>query len=188
MVVNTLVGVANKAKIRPAREWVNDFQSSGDKILAFAERVAMMDALHEATGWPQIRGGVPKKRRIEIEDQFQGRTGDDLQGIILQYQSGGEGLTLTEAWHVLHAELRWSPGDHIQADGRAWYRMNDPHNITSHYLVCANTIDELRMDILDGKREEMATVTDGDRMSIASGSTFDDVLSILLRRALGTDK
>ena len=184
MVINTLVGVANRAKIKPAREWIRDFQSSGDKVLVFAERVAMMDAIHEATGWPQIRGGVPKKRRIEIEDQFQGRTGEDLQGIILQYQSGGEGLTLTEAYHTLHAELRWSPGDHIQADGRAWYRMNDPHNITAHYLVCAGTIDEVRMDVLDGKRAEMATVTDGDRMAIASGSTFDDVLSVLLRRAL----
>lgn len=186
MVVNTLVSAANKAKIRPAVEWVKDFQSSDDKILAFAERVDMMDALTKATGWPQIRGGVPKRRRIEIEDQFQ--SGGELQGIVLQYQSGGEGLTLTEAWHVLHAELRWSPGDHIQADGRAWYRMNDPHNITSHYLVCVGTIDELRMDVLDSKRVEMETVTDGDRMSIASASTFDDVLSILLHRALGTDK
>lgn len=187
MVVNTLVGVANRAKIKPAREWIGDFEASGDKILVFAERVLMMDALHEATGWPQIRGGVKRSERDRIVEQFQG-TGEDLQGIILQYQSGGEGLTLTEAYHVLHAELRWSPGDHLQADGRAWMRMNDPHNITAHYLVCAGTIDEVRMDVLDGKRAEMAAVTDGDRMSIASESTFDDVLSILLRRALGTDK
>ena len=184
MVVNTLVGVANRAKIKPAREWISDFQSSGEKVLVFAERIAMMDAIAEVTGWPGIRGGVSKKRRTEIEDQFQGRIGDDLQGIILQYQSGGEGLTLTEAYHVLHAELRWSPGDHIQADGRAWYRMNDPHNITAHYLVCAGTIDEVRMDVLDGKRAEMAAVTDGDRMGTAAASTFDDVLSVLLRRAL----
>lgn len=185
MVVNTLVSAANKAKIGPAVEWARDFKSSGDKILAFAERVQMMEAMAEATGWSLIRGGVSKKRRTEIEDQFQGRATGDLQGIVIQYQSGGEGLTLTEAWHVLHAELRWSPGDHIQADGRAWYRMNDPHNITAHYLICAGTIDELRMDVLDGKRAEMATVTDGDRMSIANSDTFGDVLSILLRRALG---
>ncbi len=105
-----------------------------------------------------------------------------------RYSQRSTALTLTEAYHVLHAELRWSPGDHIQADGRAWMRMNDPHNITAHYLVCAGTIDEVRMDVIDAKRIEMATVTDGDRMAIAAGSTFGDVLSVLLRRALGADK
>lgn len=190
MVVNTLCRLAGQAKIHAAREWVADFLDSGEKLLVFAENHDMIDAIADAVEprVPTIDGRVKRRDRDLIVDRFQEEDGIDedayLQAIVLQIDAAGEGLTLTKAHQVLHSQLCWTPGQHDQADARAAWRMNDPHNIIAHYLVCVDTIDEDRMDVLATKRDEMRFVTDGDREAIAATSTYGDVFAKLLSRAL----
>jgi SWI/SNF-related matrix-associated actin-dependent regulator of chromatin subfamily A-like protein 1 len=183
MAVNTLSRLAGQAKIHAAREWVSDFLSSGDKLLVFAINRDVMDGI-AGDDIPQINGDISHRARQELQDRFQGLSQPDLQAIVLQIQAAGEGLTLTEAWHCLFAQFDWVPGAHDQALARAQWRMNDPHPAQAHYLVCADTIEEDRMAVLDAKREEMKHVTDGDRDTIATTSTFGDVFERLVKRAL----
>ncbi len=188
MLVNTLCRLAGQAKIHAAKEWTADFLDSGEKLLVFAENIDMIDALTTAVDppIPRIAGSVKRADRDVIVDRFQGVEGlEPLQAIVLQIDAAGEGLTLTEAHNVLHAQLCWTPGQHDQADARAAWRMNDPHPIAAHYLVCVDTIDEIRMDVLATKRAEMRFVTDGDKAKIAATSTYGEVFARLLKRALG---
>lgn len=192
MLIGTLCRLAGQAKIRAAREWVADFEATGAKLLVFAENHDMMDAIADGR-IPQIRGGIKHTARTALCDRFQDEAwippAERLQTLVLQIVAAGEGLTLTKAYDVMFAQLSWTPGAHDQAAARAAWRMNDPHNVLCHYLVCAGTIDEDRMDILDAKRAEMAVVTDGDlREQLATTSSYGDVFAKLLNRALGLDK
>jgi SNF2 family DNA or RNA helicase len=194
IMVNTLCRLAGQAKIHAAREWVTDFLDSGEKLLVFAENLDMLEALSTAVNppIPRIYGEVKHGDRLALVDRFQEEedipTDQYLQALVLQIDAAGEGLTLTKAHQVLHAQLCWTPGQHDQADARAAWRMNDPHPVVSHYLVCADTIDEIRIDVLAAKRNEMAAVTDGDRAAIAAASTYGEVFARLLRRSLSKEE
>lgn len=193
MVINTLCRLAGQAKIKAAKEWVSDFLTTGEKLLVFAENTDMVRALSGAVdpAIPFIDGSVKHGARSVLCDRFQQEDNiaeaDYLQALVLQIDAAGEGLTLTEAHNVLHSQLCWVPGQHDQADARAAWRMNNPHNIVSNYLVCVDTIDEYRMDVLATKRAEMRVVTDGDRSTMAQTSTYGDVFAKLLGKALGKD-
>ena len=186
MQVNELSRLAGLAKVRAGKEWVQDFLTTGDKLLVFAHhRDVMADLAGKSI--PQIHGDVKRADRDVLVDRFQDEAPPPLQALVLQTEAAGEGLTLTKAYQVLHAELEWVPGAHDQADARAAWRMNDPHNIMSNYLVCADSIDEVRVGVLQAKREEMEAVTDGDRDRIAQESTYGAVFEQLLRKALGDE-
>lgn len=189
LLTNTLCRLAGQAKIPAAREWVADFESSGQKLLVFAENLDMMDAI-AGDERPQIRGSVNANKRLALCDRFQEEAGIDpadyVQTLVLQIVAAGEGLTLTKAYDVLFAQLSWVPGAMDQAAARAAWRMNDPHNVFAHLLICAGTIDEIRLEVLAEKRIEMNLVTDGDRLSEISGtSTQSEVLARYIAKALG---
>lgn len=190
MQVNMLCRLAGQAKIRAAREWVHDFESSGEKLVVFAENIDMMDAISDDGRIPQIRGGVKGPARTLLVDRFQDEAWidekDRLQTLVCQVVAAGEGITLTKAYQQLFAQLTWAPGAMDQCAARSAWRMNDPHNVIAHMLVCAGTIDEDRVDVLARKRAAMALVTDGDqRAMMGEESGYGDVFARLLGRALG---
>lgn len=194
MQVNMLCRLAGQAKIKAAREWVRDFETTGEKLLVWGENVDMMDALadrgHGLPDIPKIKGGVSHAARTKLVDGFQEeewvRPEDHIQTLVLQIVAAGEGITLTKCYQMMFAQLAWAPGAMDQCAARAAWRMNDPHNVIAHLLVCAGTIDEQRLLVLDHKREQMALVTDGDEMNaMKEASTYGDVFGILLNKALG---
>lgn len=186
--ITHLCRLAGYAKLKAAKEWTADFLASGEKLLVFAEHHDVMDALSGGQ-IPQIHGGVKHADRQVLVDRFQERAGfDPIQAMVLQTKAAGEGLTLTKAWHVMFAELQWTYAAHFQAIGRGHMRMSDPHPVVAHYLVAKDTIDEARMKIIANKREEAKSVVDGDRETITAESTFGDVFSELLHKALKRKK
>jgi hypothetical protein len=109
-----------------------------------------------------------------------------LHTLVLQVVAAGEGITLTKAYQHLYAQITWAPGAMDQCAARSAWRMNDPHNVIGHILVCAGTIDEDRMDVLANKRAAMAQVTDGDQLAaMKEESTYGDVFARMLHKALG---
>lgn len=184
--INALCRLAGQAKAPAVREWVRDFADSGDKLLVFAHHHDVMDMI-AGDDYPQIHGGVKHRDRMVLVDRFQGDMEPPIQVLVLQTEAAGEGLTLTEAHHDIHAEFEWVPGAHDQADSRAAWRMNDPHPVHSVYAVCANTVDEWRIGVLAGKRQEMALVTGEDRSKIATESTFGEVWDQFYKKALGEE-
>lgn len=180
MAVNVLSAIASRAKQAAAIEWMQDFMATGEKLLAFAINRDMMDAISLGT-IPQINGDVHHKARNALVDRFQDKEGD-LQALVLQLAAAGEGLTLTEAWHCMFAQVDWVPGAHEQAASRAAWRMNDPHPVVETYLVCRDTIDEVRVEVVAAKRVIAKSVIDGDK--VMAESTFGDVMDRLIKRAL----
>ena len=149
--------IAFRAKYPAIRSWLHDQAATDDPLLIFAFNRDVLDALAGITGAEQIHGGVDSTERLRIVDDFQaGRT----RAICLQIDAAGEGLTITRAWHQLHAQLSWTWAAHIQAAGRSFLRMNDPHSGWVHMPYVPGTIEERVTEAHAVKRAEMRFATE----------------------------
>lgn len=101
-----------------------------------------------------INGDVTDKARYEIVDKFQDPK-SDVKVIVTNIT---EGLTLTQAYTTIINDLWWTPKDHLQAEGRAFGRINDPHGGNSYYVLCENTIEDAIWALLEKKLKIIKTV------------------------------
>lgn len=70
-----------------------------------------------------------------------------------------EGLTLTQATHVIFLDCEWSPAYVEQAFSRA-HRIGQRNAVTVYYLVCEGTIDEHVQETLQRKEAMAQTMLD----------------------------
>lgn len=99
-------------------------------------------------------GSLSPQQRTTVLDAFKATTGGVL---ILTPQSGGVGLDLTHANHVIHYNRLWNPAAEQQANDRA-HRIGQNRDVTIHYLVAANSIEERITEILRRKRDMAAAL------------------------------
>ncbi len=106
---------------------------------------------------PFLHGGVPKKRRDAMVENFQSADGPPL--MLLSLKAGGTGLNLTAANHVVHLDRWWNPAVENQATDRA-FRIGQRRDVQVRKLVCVDTIEERIDDMISGK-QELADLTVG---------------------------
>jgi uncharacterized Zn finger protein/superfamily II DNA or RNA helicase len=109
-----------------------------------------------------LHGGVPRARRDEMVDRFQGDPAQRL--LLLSLKAGGTGLNLTAANHVIHYDLWWNPAVEAQATDRA-YRIGQQRAVQVHRFVTRGSFEERINDLIRSKRE-LAELT------VASGETW----------------
>lgn len=80
--------------------------------------------------------------------------------LIASLRAAGEGLTLTEANHVLLINRWWNPSANAQAIDRV-RRIGQRRAVTVYYLEAEDTIDSRLSDILAGKEELFDTLVSG---------------------------
>ncbi|NRQ39788.1 SWF/SNF helicase family protein [Nonomuraea sp. NN258] len=83
-------------------------------------------------------GDVRARDRETLVDSFQAGDGEVM---ILTKKTGGVGLNLSRANHVIHFNPFWNPGVEDQATDRA-HRLGQAHDVTAHYLIARGTIEE----------------------------------------------
>lgn len=157
-------------KVAAVSEWVREFlaDSDGTKVILFAYHQAVQEAY--AREFPDavkiVSGG--KAANAEAERRFQEEP--DCRLVLVSIAVGAAGLTLTAAEHIVWAELPWRPGDVDQGESRAWGRLNDPHGVTSYYMMgtLPGRSEEERQsydfdvaEVLDAKRGVKDVVLDG---------------------------
>lgn len=109
-----------------------------------------------------LHGGVPRARRDEMVERFQGDPAQRL--LLLSLKAGGTGLNLTAANHVIHYDLWWNPAVEAQATDRA-YRIGQQRAVQVHRFVTRGSFEERINDMIRSKRE-LAELT------VASGETW----------------
>ena len=72
-------------------------------------------------------------------------------------RAAGVGITLTAAEAVIMNDLSFLPSDHAQAEDRA-YRYGQKNNVLVYYPIFENTIEGIIYDILNNKKQVIATV------------------------------
>jgi ribosomal protein L40E len=181
--INTLRRLAALAKIDVAAEWVTDFLEQTDrKLLIFAHHHDVIDALVARFQCASITGETTSAQAEEAKARFQ--TDPTCRLLVVGIMAGGTGLTLTAAEDELFLEQVWTPGDHDQAEGRAYGRVNDAHGVTATYMILFDSIDEDMRDLNRSKRADFEAAAEGKPKQEAAGqSSLGDVVVRIAERA-----
>jgi SNF2 family DNA or RNA helicase len=140
------------AKLERVVEILSDIRAAGEKAVVFSFWVEPLDELLrrlKVLSWGEIRQVRaeydPIRRAREIE-AFKG------EGSILLASGriGAEGLTLTEANHVLFINRWWNPSANAQAVDRV-RRIGQKRQTFSYFFVAAGTIEERVSALLQDK-------------------------------------
>jgi SNF2 family DNA or RNA helicase len=144
-------------------ELITDLLDAGEQALVFTQFRQMGLLLQQhmierfAIPTPFLHGGVPRKGRDRMVDEFQSRSASPL--LIVSLRAGGTGLNLTAASHVVHYDRWWNPAVEDQATDRAW-RIGQHRSVFVHKLVCQGTIEE-RVDAMINDKRALADAVVG---------------------------
>jgi SNF2 family DNA or RNA helicase len=142
-------------KLARLEDMLEEVFEVGERALVFTQFAAMgeiiMRRLTDRFGREVLflHGGVPKRRRDEMVERFQGERGPAV--FLLSLKAGGSGLNLTQANHVFHFDRWWNPAVENQATDRA-FRIGQKKNVQVHKLICAGTLEEKIDALIEGKR------------------------------------
>ena len=106
-----------------------------------------------------VRGGMTDKQKQMSVDRFQEE--DSCMVFVGQIKAAGVGLTLTKAEIVIMNSLDWVPGNHEQAEDRA-YRIGQKETVNIYYMLIDDTIDTLVWYILNEKKKVIGTIMGED--------------------------
>ncbi len=131
------------------------------KVIIFCNFNDEMDAFirHFGNKCVCVRGGMSDKQKQMSVDRFQ--EDDNCQVFIGQIKAAGVGLTLTKAEIVIMNSLDWVPGNHEQAEDRA-YRIGQSETVNIYYMLMDDTIDTLVWNILNEKKKVIGTIMGED--------------------------
>ena len=149
--------ISSKGKTKAAIEFIHNMIDGGEKLIVFCflkQVVAELKA--EFPKAVTVTGEDDDKAKQRSVDSFQ--TDPDTKLIILNYRSGGTGLTLTAASNVLFVEFPWTYADCCQAEDRA-HRNGQKNAVTCTYLLGKDTIDEYMYNLIQTKKDIANGVT-----------------------------
>ena len=96
-----------------------------------------------------------------------------IVALLCSSRVGGEGLTLTEANHVIFLNEWWNPSSNAQARDRV-VRLGQNRIVQVHRFRCQGTIEETLDQILNRKSEAFANLID----ALAIGAHLNESESI----------
>jgi SNF2 family DNA or RNA helicase len=112
----------------------------------------ILKTLHNITGVDSVAtyyGETPDQERQEIIRRFQDPN-SDLQYLISNTQTGGYGITLTEASNVIYYSNNYDLEKRLQSEDRA-HRIGQTNKVTYIDLVAKGTVDEKIVKALRNK-------------------------------------
>jgi len=177
--IGALKRIAAAGKLTGAVAWVQDFLSSGRKLVVFAHHQEIQRALYQAvpSSRPAHLFGDDSAlvRDTEIR-RFQ--TDPKCRVFVASLRAGREAITLHAASDVVFLEQGWTPAEHRQAEDRL-HRIGQTDSVTCYYLLASGTIDEDIRELIEAKRHVVDTATEGE-----GGGGADSILGELAARLL----
>lgn len=158
--MNILKQVSARGKVSSAIDIIHNTIDGGDKLIVFCFLKEVVAALKQE--FPKavtVTGDDNDRQKQYSVDKFQEDEACKL--IILNYRSGGTGLTLTAASNVLFVEFPYTASDCEQAEDRA-HRNGQKNAVNCIYLLGNGTIDEYLYNLIQTKRGIANAVTGTD--------------------------
>lgn len=175
-----------RGKLAAARNWIDDFLSTGEKLVVFAHHREVQGSIYQAFEDRAVRitGGMDSQARQDAVDAFQ--SDDGVRLLVGSLQAAGIGITLTAASDVAFIELGWTPADHDQAEDRVHRIGQESDSVTAWYLLAEDTIDNHIAALIRDKREVVDQATEGGED--AETRVLDELVDELLtEESEGTD-
>ena len=148
--MNILKQVSARGKVASAVDIIHNTIDGGDKLIVFCFLKEVVAALKAEFPKAVTVTGDDNDRQKQLSvDRFQ--QDENCKLIILNYRSGGTGLTLTAASNVLFVEWPWTAAECEQAEDRA-HRNGQKNAVTCTYILGQDTIDEYMYNLIQTKR------------------------------------
>ena len=144
-------------KISQTIELAENIIEQDKKVIIFCNFTNSLEKIVEHFGKAAVRldGSMSKPDRQNSVDRFQ--TDPKVKVFVGNIKAAGVGITLTAAEAVIMNDLSFLPSDHSQAEDRA-YRYGQKNNVLVYYPIFENTIEGIIYDILNKKKQVIATV------------------------------
>ena len=155
-----LKAISARGKIKIFSEFIHDVIDGGEKLIVFAYLKEVVQELKKI--FPEavtVTGEDNATQKQTAVDRFQNAPSCKL--IILNYKSGGTGLTLTASSRVAFIEFPWTFSDCEQAEDRA-HRNGQKNNVNCYYYLGKDTIDKYMYDVIQTKKGIANGVTGTD--------------------------
>ena len=176
----------SSAKIDRIVEILQAVQDAGEKAVVFSFTLRPLELLlnrmtqeQPSLGAVTLTGKLTTAERTRAIQRF--KSDDGLVALLCSSRVGGEGLTLTEANHVVFINEWWNPSANAQARDRV-VRLGQERVVHVHRFRCQGTIEEVLDEILTRKNEAFTNIVD----ALASGAQLskkdsDELLSEVIR-------
>ena len=144
-------------KIEQTIELAENIVEQDKKVIIFCNFTDSLNKITEHFGKAAVKldGSMSKVERQNSVDQFQ--ENPKVKVFVGNIKAAGVGITLTAAEAVIMNDLSFLPSDHAQAEDRA-YRYGQKNNVLVYYPIFENTIEGIIYDILNNKKQVIATV------------------------------
>ena len=150
MKMGILKQISAKGKVEGAKDIIHNIVDGGQKLIVFCFLKEVVQALkQEFRNAVTVTGDDNTQQKQYAVDKFQ--NDENCKLIILNYRSGGTGLTLTAASNVLFVEFPWTAADCVQAEDRA-HRNGQKNAVNCVYLLGQDTIDEYMYNLIQTKK------------------------------------
>ena len=155
-------------KIAQTIELAENILEQDKKVIIFCNFTDSLNKITEHFGKSAVKldGSMSKVERQYSVDQFQENS--KVKVFVGNIKAAGVGITLTSAEAVVMNDLSFLPSDHAQAEDRA-YRYGQKNNVLVYYPIFENTIEGIIYDILNNKKQVIATVM-GDNFNPADAA------------------
>lgn len=149
--------IAARGKVKAVADFIHDVIDGGEKLIMFAYLKEVVMALKaEFPDAVTVTGSDNIAQKQNAVDRFQ--NDPECKLIILNYKSGGTGLTLTASSRVGFIEFPWTYSDCEQAEDRA-HRNGQKNAVNCYYFLGDKTIDEYMYKVIQTKKDIANEVT-----------------------------
>jgi SWI/SNF-related matrix-associated actin-dependent regulator 1 of chromatin subfamily A len=159
-------------KIQQTIEIAENIVEQGKKVIIFCNFTDSLNKIVEHFGKTAVKldGSMSQHERQYSVDQFQ--ENEKIKVFVGNIKAAGTGITLTAGEAAIFNDLSFLPSDHAQAEDRS-YRYGQKNNVLVYYPIFENTIEGIIYDILNNKKQVIATVM-GDNQNPAD--TAEEIL------------
>jgi SWI/SNF-related matrix-associated actin-dependent regulator of chromatin subfamily A-like protein 1 len=159
-------------KIHQTIEIAENIIEQGKKVIIFCNFTDSLNKIVEHFGKTAVKldGSMAQHERQYSVDQFQ--ENEKIKVFVGNIKAAGTGITLTAGEAAIFNDLSFLPSDHAQAEDRS-YRYGQKNNVLVYYPIFENTIEGIIYDILNNKKQVIATVM-GDNSNPAD--TAEEIL------------
>lgn len=155
--IGILKEIAARGKVKAVADFIHDVIDGGEKLIMFAYLKEVVMALKaEFPDAVTVTGSDNTAQKQNAVDRFQ--NDPECKLIILNYKSGGTGLTLTASSRVGFIEFPWTYSDCEQAEDRA-HRNGQKNAVNCYYFLGDKTIDEYMYKVIQTKKDIANEVT-----------------------------
>ena len=166
--------ISARGKVGAAIDIIHNTIDGGQKLIVFCFLKEVVTALkQEFRDAVTVTGDDNDKQKQWAVDRFQ--TDEKCRLIILNYKSGGVGLTLTAASNVLFVEFPYTYADCCQAEDRS-HRNGQKNAVNCVYLLGKDTIDEYLYNLIQSKKDIANGVTGTDEDITEKKESLQDLL------------